>query len=202
MGADRILGDADTHVQNPAAHPRADPARVLAARGWAVLRMGAGIDTSGWSACAPAVPEGHLPHLAAATGLANGCRAVRGPAERERMRRAARIVAAMPARIAELARSTCAEMAAAVNGTLARQGFGTDSRCGSSLGLSDPPDRGERTMSLRAGYRTEVQPGLCFDFMPALWVDDGGIGTSGSFAITDRGAEPFCTPPGRLTVPG
>jgi ectoine hydrolase len=309
MGEDHILGYADTYVQNPRAHPMEDLAAVLAARGWQFLRTGVEMDNYYYSARAHAVLAGRLPHLADATGLANWCRAVKSPAELERMRRAARIVEAMHARIAELARpglrkhelvaeilrtgtlgaaghwgdypaivpmapsgldataphltwddrpmqpgeshffeiagvyrryhcplsrtvffgeppskyrraeaavqeasaaalavarpgNTCADLAGAFNGTLARHGFVKDSRCGYSIGLSYPPDWGERTMSLRAGDMTALQPGMCFHFMPALWLDDGGIEITESIVIGDEGADPFCTLPGALTVLG
>ena len=98
--------------------------------------------------------------------------------------------------------ATCEDLAAAFNGTLGRYGFTKDSRCGYSIGLSYPPDWGERTMSLRAGDRTELQAGMVFHFMPALWLDDGGIETTEPIVITDTGAERLTkTPPG-LVVKG
>jgi ectoine hydrolase len=56
------------------------------------------------------------------------------------------------------------------NGT----GFRRTRRTGYSIGLSYPPDWGERTMSFGAGDKTVLQPGMIFHFMPALWLDDGG----------------------------
>lgn len=309
MGEDHILGYADSYVQNPAAHPMEDLAARLDARGWRFRRIGVEMDNYYYSARAHAVLAGRLPHLADATGLANWCRAVKSPAELERMRRAARIVEAMHRRIVELARpglrkhelvaeilrtgvlgaeghwgdypaivpmapsgmdataphltwddrpmqageshffeiagvyrryhcplsrtlffgepparyrraeaavqeasaaalavarpgNTCADIAAAFNRTLARHGFVKDSRCGYSIGLSYPPDWGERTMSLRAGDLTVLEAGMCFHFMPALWLEDGGIEITESIAITPAGAVPFCRLPGALTVLG
>ncbi|MFO7805430.1 MAG: M24 family metallopeptidase [Paracoccaceae bacterium] len=89
------------------------------------------------------------------------------------------------------------ELAAAFNGTLAKHGFTKDSRCGYPIGLSYPPDWGERTMSLRAGDKTVLEPGMTFHFMPALWLDDGGIETTEPLLITDTGCEKLAqTPPG------
>ncbi|MCB1395121.1 MAG: M24 family metallopeptidase [Rhodobacter sp.] len=96
--------------------------------------------------------------------------------------------------------ATCEEIAAAFNGTLGRHGFHKDSRTGYSIGLSYPPDWGERTMSLRRGDRTELKPGMVFHFMPALWLDDGGIEITEPILITETGVERLCTLPGELFV--
>ncbi len=54
-------------------------------------------------------------------------------------------------------------------------------------------------MSLRAGDRTVLQPGMTFHFMPALWLDDGGIEITEPILITETGAERLTTtPPGLL----
>ena len=93
--------------------------------------------------------------------------------------------------------NTCEDVAAAFNNTLARHGFSKDSRCGYSIGMSYPPDWGERTMSLRAGDRTELRAGMTFHFMAALWFDDGGIETTEPILVTESGCEKLCdTPPG------
>jgi len=52
-------------------------------------------------------------------------------------------------------------------------------------------------MSLRAGDKTVLEPGMTFHFMPALWLDDGGIETTEPLLITDTGCEKLArTPPG------
>lgn len=94
----------------------------------------------------------------------------------------------------------CEDIAHAFNATLNRLGFEKDSRCGYSIGLSYPPDWGERTMSFRRGDETILQPGMTFHFMPALWLDDGGIELTEPILITDSGAECLCTTPGGLNV--
>ncbi|MCR9126741.1 MAG: ectoine hydrolase DoeA [Rhodobacteraceae bacterium] len=94
----------------------------------------------------------------------------------------------------------CEDVAQAFNGTLNRLGFHKDSRCGYAIGLSYPPDWGERTMSFRAGDKTVLQPGMTFHFMPALWLDDGGLEITEPLVITETGAECLCTTPRALVV--
>ena len=54
-------------------------------------------------------------------------------------------------------------------------GIVKDNRTGYSIGLSYPPDWGERTMSLRPGDRTELKPGMTFHFMTGLWLETMGL---------------------------
>jgi len=96
--------------------------------------------------------------------------------------------------------NTCEDVAAAFNGTLNRLGFKKDSRCGYPIGLSYPPDWGERTMSLRAGDKSVLRPGMVFHFMPALWLEDGGIELTETIEITSTGARLVCDTPGGLAV--
>ncbi len=88
--------------------------------------------------------------------------------------------------------NTCGQMAAAFFDELGRHGFEKDSRTGYSIGLSYPPDWGERTASLRRGDPTVLQPGMTLHFMPALWLDDGGIEITEPILITQTGAECLC----------
>ncbi|WP_106744754.1 ectoine hydrolase DoeA [Yoonia maritima] len=94
----------------------------------------------------------------------------------------------------------CEDIATAFNGTLNKLGFEKDSRCGYAIGLSYPPDWGERTMSFRAGDQTMLEPGMTFHFMPALWLDDGGLEITEPILITDTGAECLCTTPRELVI--
>ncbi|WP_373356893.1 M24 family metallopeptidase [Pseudoroseicyclus sp. CXY001] len=96
----------------------------------------------------------------------------------------------------------CGDVARAFNATLKRHGFTKDSRCGYSIGLSYPPDWGEHTMSFRESDTTELRPGMCFHFMPALWLDDGGIETTEPILISDTGAERLAATPPGLVVKG
>ena len=94
----------------------------------------------------------------------------------------------------------CEDIAAAFNRTLNKLGFAKDSRCGYAIGLSYPPDWGERTMSFRAGDKTVLEAGMTFHFMPALWLDDGGLEITEPIVITQTGAECLCSTPRALVV--
>lgn len=96
--------------------------------------------------------------------------------------------------------NTCEQMAVAFFDTLKKHGFEKDSRTGYAIGLSYPPDWGERTISLRRGDKTPLQPGMTIHFMPALWLDDGGLEISEPLLITDKGAECLCKTPRKLFV--
>jgi len=94
----------------------------------------------------------------------------------------------------------CQDVARAFNSTLNSLGFEKDSRCGYSIGLSYPPDWGERTMSFRAGDQTVLRPGMTFHFMPALWLDDGGLEITEPVLVTQTGGEYLCNTPRGLLV--
>lgn len=96
----------------------------------------------------------------------------------------------------------CEDIANAFNATLNRFGFVKDNRCGYAIGVSYPPDWGERTMSFRRGDTSVLQPGMTFHFMPALWLDDGGLEITEPILITETGVECFCTTPRELFVKG
>ncbi len=92
------------------------------------------------------------------------------------------------------------DIANSFNATLNKAGFEKDSRCGYAIGLSYPPDWGERTISFRRHDRTLLEPGMTFHFMPALWFDDGGLEITEPILITEAGHECFCTTPRELFV--
>ena len=94
----------------------------------------------------------------------------------------------------------CQDIAYAFNQTLNKLGFEKDSRCGYAIGVSYPPDWGERTMSFRDGDTSIMQPGMTFHFMPALWLDDGGLEITEPFVITENGAECLCNTPRKMFV--
>ncbi len=309
MPQDRILGYADSLVQNPDAHPMTDLAGRIADLGLAAGRIGVEADNYYYSAAADAALRAARPtaRFLDATGLVNWQRAVKSATELTYIRRAARIVEAMHATIRAEARpglaknaliaevlrtatlgadghwgdyaaivpmapsgldataphltwddtplrsgqgtffeiagvhrryhcpqsrtvflgtlpdkyaraqdavaestadalaaarpgATCADVAAAFHAALHRHGFRKDSRCGYSIGLSYPPDWGERTMSLRAGDETELTAGMVFHFMPALWLDDGGLETTEPILIGPAGAERLCDTPAEICV--
>jgi ectoine hydrolase len=308
MGEDQIVGYPDHYVQSAERHPMDHLAdAVIRARGWERRRIGVEMDNYYFSAACYAALQRHLPNatFADATSLVNWQRAVKSPRELDYMRRAARIVEAMHARIFELIEpglpknelvaeiyrtaligadghggdypaivpllpsgadasaphltwderpfkkdegtffeiagcyrryhcplsrtiylgeppqkfreveqaviegiaaaleaarpgQRCEDVEAAWRRVIARYGIEKESRCGYSIGLSYPPDWGERTMSLRPGDTSVLAAGMTFHLIPAIWQDDWGLEITESFLVTDRGAEPFCRYPRKL----
>lgn len=86
---------------------------------------------------------------------------------------------------------TCEEIAACVYDSFARAGYKKDNRTGYPVGLSYPPDWGERTMSLRPGDTTLLQDGMTFHLMPGLWTPDWGVAITESFVVTPSGGQPL-----------
>lgn len=85
--------------------------------------------------------------------------------------------------------NTCEDVAIAFFDVLERYGITKDNRTGYPIGLSYPPDWGERTMSLRRGDKTVLQPNMTFHFMTGLWQDSWGLELTESIVITPGGAE-------------
>ena len=93
------------------------------------------------------------------------------------------------------------DIANALNAELAKVGIDRGGRCGYPIGLSYPPDWGERTVSLRPTDETVLQPGMTFHFMPGLWLDDWGLETTETIVITESGhAEALCNVERKLFV--
>jgi ectoine hydrolase len=304
-----IVGYDDTFVQNPLKHPMQELGALIAAHGLEDARIGVEMDNYYYTAAAHHTLTTALPRATFrdATGLVNWQRAIKSEREIEYMRRAARIVEAMHARILEVAepglrkndliaeiyatamrgadghwgdypaivpmapsgmdataphltwddrpmktgeatffeiagahrRYQCPQsrtlflgkvpqkyrdaeaavldgiaagleqakpgnqaqdIANAFNKTLNAAGFEKDSRCGYAIGISYPPDWGERTISFRRGDTTILQPGMTFHFMPALWLDDGGLEITEPILITETGYECLCMTPRELSV--
>jgi ectoine hydrolase len=304
-----IVGYPDHYVQSTERHPMDYLAAKLAGRGLDKLRVGVEMDNYWFSAAAFASLQRNLPdaRFSDATGLVNWQRAVKSETEIGYMRRAARIVEAMHARIAETARpglrkcdlvaeifdagirgtadfggdypaivpllpsgsdaaaphltwddrpmksgegtffeiagcyhryhcplsrtvflgkptqefldaeaatlegmeaglaaakpgNTCEDIANAFFAVLKKRGITKDNRTGYPIGLSYPPDWGERTMSLRPGDRTELRPGMTFHFMTGLWLETMGLEITESILITDTGVECLADVPRKLTV--
>ncbi|WP_377193804.1 M24 family metallopeptidase [Ruegeria meonggei] len=87
---------------------------------------------------------------------------------------------------------TC-DIANAFMGVLSKYGIERSGRMGYPIGLSYPPDWGERTASIRSEDETVLEPGMVFHFMPALWMDTWGLETTETILIRDEGAaEPLC----------
>jgi ectoine hydrolase len=96
--------------------------------------------------------------------------------------------------------NTCGEVADVFFNFLKKQGFDKANRVGYPIGLSYPPDWGERTMSLRRTDRTVLEEGMCFHFMPGIWLDDWGFEMTESVVVTPNGAQCLSNVPRKLLV--
>ncbi len=102
--------------------------------------------------------------------------------------------------VARAGNRTC-DIANAFMAVLDKHGIQREGRMGYPIGLSYPPDWGERTASIRSEDQTVLQPGMVFHFMPALWMDTWGLETTETILITkDGAAEPLCTTERKLFV--
>jgi ectoine hydrolase len=97
--------------------------------------------------------------------------------------------------------NTAGDVARAFYAVLEKRGIEREGRCGYPIGLSYPPDWGERTFSIRPVDTTELQPGMTFHFMPALWMEDWGLEITETLLIRDEGpAECLADYPRKLFV--
>ena len=96
--------------------------------------------------------------------------------------------------------NTCEDIARGFFDVLARNGIIKNNRTGYPIGVSYPPDWGERTMSLRPGDKTVLQPGMTFHFMTGLWLEDMGLEITESILITETGVECLANVPRKLFV--
>jgi ectoine hydrolase len=96
----------------------------------------------------------------------------------------------------------CEDIANAFFAVLKKYGIVKDNRTGYPIGLSYPPDWGERTMSLRPGDRTQLKPGMTFHFMTGLWLETMGLEITESILITETGVECLANVPRKLVVKG
>jgi len=97
---------------------------------------------------------------------------------------------------------TC-DIANAFMDVLAKHGIEREGRMGYPIGLSYPPDWGERTASIRTEDETVLKPGMVFHFMPALWMENWGLETTETILIREDGAaETFCDIERKLFVKG
>ena len=93
------------------------------------------------------------------------------------------------------------DVADALAAPLERAGIERGARCGYPIGLSYPPDWGERTISFRSEDETILEPGMTFHFMPGLWMKDWGIEITEPILIRETGpAECFCDRPREVFV--
>lgn len=97
--------------------------------------------------------------------------------------------------------NTAGDVARAFYAVLNRRGIERDGRCGYPIGLSYPPDWGERTFSIRPEDDTVLRPDMTFHFMPALWMEDWGLEITETLRITQDGpAECLSDYPRKLFV--
>lgn len=305
MGSDRLVGYPDSMVQNPDHHPVEHLASLLDGGAVGVEMDNYYFTAAAWETLRTRLPDAVFTD---ATGLVNWQRAVKSPRELEYMRRAARIVERMHARIAEViepgmrknelvaeilaagalgadghggdypaivpllptgadaaaphltwddrrletgaatsveiagchrryhaplcrtvflgeppdemrraeqallagleagleaarAGNRAGQVADAVGDVLARAGIERGVRCGYPIGLSYPPDWGERTISFRSSDTTVLEPGMTFHLMPGLWMDDWGLEITESIVIRGEGpAEPLADYPRPILV--
>ncbi len=94
----------------------------------------------------------------------------------------------------------CEDIANAFFCVLKKYGISKDNRTGYPIGLSYPPDWGERTMSLRPGDKTVLQENMTFHFMTGLWMDDWGFEITESIVIGANGPECLAHVPRQLFV--
>ncbi len=94
----------------------------------------------------------------------------------------------------------CEDIAKAFFAVLARHGITKDNRTGYPIGISYPPDWGERTMSLRLGDSTLLEPNMTFHFMTGLWMEDWGFEITESIVIGEDGPECLASVPRKLMV--
>ena len=93
------------------------------------------------------------------------------------------------------------QVADALYKSLEKAGIKREGRCGYPIGISSPPDWGERTISFRTEDDTILEPGMTFHFMPGLWMSDWGLEITESILIRDTGAaECLCNRPRKLFV--
>ncbi len=96
--------------------------------------------------------------------------------------------------------NACEDIALAFFSVLKKYGIEKDSRTGYPIGLSYPPDWGERTMSLRPGDKTLLQENMTFHFMTGLWMEDWGFEITESIRIGSTGPECLSNVPRKLFV--
>ncbi len=92
------------------------------------------------------------------------------------------------------------DIAIAFQRALRHHGITKDARCGYPIGLSYPPDWGERTISIRAGDKSVLKENMTFHFMTALWADDWGLEITESIIIGKQGPELIARYPRKLFV--
>ncbi len=94
----------------------------------------------------------------------------------------------------------CEDIANAFFSVLEKYGISKNNRAGYPIGLSYPPDWGERTMSLRDGDKTVLENNMTFHFMTGLWMDGWGFEITESIVIGESGPQCLANVPRKLLV--
>lgn len=94
----------------------------------------------------------------------------------------------------------CEDIAVAFYSVLKKYGIEKDNRTGYPIGISYPPDWGERTMSLRPGDKTVMEENMTFHFMTGLWTNDWGFEITESIVIGKNGPECLANVPRKLLI--
>lgn len=93
------------------------------------------------------------------------------------------------------------DVSRALHSELKKWGIERLARCGYPIGLSYPPDWGERTISFRDNDNTVLKAGMTFHFMPGLWMKDWGMEITESILIREDGpADCLCSRPRKMYV--
>ena len=103
----------------------------------------------------------------------------------------------------EIARAgnSTSDIANALAKPLQQAGIERNARAGYPIGLSYPPDWGERTFSIRENDNTILKPNMTIHFMPGLWMDNWGLEITESILIRESSkAECLCNRPRKLYV--
>ncbi|UWQ73958.1 ectoine hydrolase DoeA [Leisingera sp. M658] len=96
--------------------------------------------------------------------------------------------------------NTCEDIAKAFFKVLKKYGIEKDNRTGYPIGVSYPPDWGERTMSLRPGDTTVLEENMTFHFMTGLWMEDWGFEITESIRIGANRPECLSDVPRKMFV--
>lgn len=95
----------------------------------------------------------------------------------------------------------CEDVEAAWRAHITRFGLSKASRIGYSIGVGYPVTSWiERTMSLRPGDTTILEPNMTFHVLLGMWMDGWGYELSESIVVTERGAECLSNVPRGLRV--
>ena len=87
--------------------------------------------------------------------------------------------------------NTCEQFAGAFFAVLKKYGIVKDGRTGYGIGVSYPPDWGERTISIRSEDESVLETNMTFHIVCGMWMDDYGFELSESVRVSPTGVETF-----------